>query len=349
MPSDLPIDADGHITETAEQLAPYLNDPVHGAHGSMREGRVQRRFYPRDGWDRSLGGTLGTTADTAEAWLRVMDESGLDQAYLYPTDGLGIGCVREPEFAADLCRAYNDFLSEEFMKVNPRLVGVALLPMQAPEEAVKELRRAVTELGMPGAMLPAVGLRVPLGDALYHPVYAEAERLDVMLGVHATVRDPAGFGAANFDRFIEVHQLSHPFAQMQQLTSMTFQGVFERFPRLRVAFMEAGCSWVPFWMNRMDSEWELRGAVEAPGCKQRPSEYIRSGRIFFHAEEDEELIPAVAAALREDILYYATDYPHWDHHFPHSMEEFRERADISEPLRRNILRDTALRLYGEQG
>jgi uncharacterized protein len=160
------------------------------------------------------------------------------------------------------------------------------------------------------------------------------------------VRDAAGFGAGAFDRFIEVHQLSHPFAQMQQLTSMMFQGVFEKFPTLRVAFMEAGCSWVPFWMNRMDSEWELRGYVEAPFCTRKPSDYVNSGRIFFHAEEDEQLIPSVAGVLRDDIFYYASDYPHWDHHFPHSLEDFQERADISESLRRSILRDTALRMYG---
>lgn len=335
------IDADGHITETAEQLIPYLEGARHGG----RPMNQRSRYFPTDGWDRSLGGTLGTVARTAAAWLSQMDAAGLDRAILYPTEGLGIGCVREPDVACAVSQAYNDFFSEEFTRVDQRLLGVALLPLQDVEEAVRELRRAVTELGLVGGMLPAVGLRVPLGDPSYHPLYAEAERLGVMLGVHATVREPAAFGAAAFDRFIEVHAISHPFAQMQQLTSMVYQGVFERFPRLRVAFMEAGCTWVPYFLDRLDTEWELRGSVEAPECRERPSDYVKSGRIFFHAEEDERLIPQVAAVLPESVLYYASDYPHWDHHFPHSLEAMRDRADLSEPLRRAILRESALRLY----
>lgn len=342
MDSSGAIDADGHITESVRQLVPYLEEARHGA----RPLGGRSRYFPTDGWDRSLSGTLGTTASTAADWTRQLDESGLERVILYPTEGLGIGCIREPEAACAICRAYNDFLSEEFVRADPRLLGVALLPLQDVSEAVTELRRAVTELGMVGAMLPAVGLRAPLGDPRHHPVYAEAERLGVMLGVHATVREAGAFGGDLYDRFIEVHTISHPFAQMQQLTSMVFQGVFEKFPSLRVAFMESGCTWAPYFMDRLDDEWELRGAVEAPECKQRPSAYLTSGRVFFEAEEDERLLPSAAEALGEGVLYYASDYPHWDHHFPRSLEEMRERPDLSDSLRRSILRDSALRLYG---
>jgi predicted TIM-barrel fold metal-dependent hydrolase len=330
-----PIDADGHIADPADRLRPYI-----------QEARYRRRpIYPSDGWDRSLGGKLGGSGGDGADWTRLMDEHGLEATILYPTGGLGIGCVREPDFAVSLCRAYNDFFCEEFTRNDKRLLGAALIPFQDVGEAVKELRRAVTELGMVGAMLPAVGLRLPLGDPQYHPIYAEAERLGVMVGVHATVREAASFGAALFDSFIEVHTLSHPFAQMQQLTSIVFQGVLEKFPHLRIAFMEAGCTWVPFFLDRLDTEWEMRGEIEAPACTRRPSDLVKGGNVFFHAEEDETLIPQTAAVLREDILYYATDYPHWDHHFPQSMEEFREREDIGESLRRQILHDSAARLY----
>src|SRR3954471_18489386 len=145
MSSYAPIDADGHITESVEQLIPYMDNPRHGEHG-LDHGEVARpRYYPTDGWDRSLGGKLGTHARTGADWARVCDESGLEYAFLYPTEGLGIGCVRDPEFAVELCRAYNSWLSEEFMKRDSRLIGIALLPLQDVGEAVKELRRAVTD------------------------------------------------------------------------------------------------------------------------------------------------------------------------------------------------------------
>src|SRR5206468_3022585 len=94
---------------------------------------------------------------------------------------------------------------------------------------------------------------------------------------------PQYFGADGFDKFIEVHTLSHPVAQMIQLTGMIFEGVPEKYPQLRIGFMEAGCSWVPFWMDRMDEEWAKRGAAEAPLCRRKPSDYLRSGQLYFGA------------------------------------------------------------------
>src|SRR5439155_266741 len=177
------VDADGHITESTEQLRPYFE----GNYGDRGHWAGRRSYYPEDGWDRSLGGRLGSKASDAKTWLRFMDEGEVETAVLFPTAGLGIGWVREPDFATALCRAYNDFLHQEFLTVSPRLKGVALIPFQDVPEAVRELQRAVTELGMVGAFAPAVGLRLPLGHPQFHPVYAEAERLQSMVACHATV------------------------------------------------------------------------------------------------------------------------------------------------------------------
>src|SRR5467141_3188021 len=221
-------DADSATTETTEQLRPYFE----GKQGERGAWASRRSYYPEDGWDRSLGGQLGSSVNDAKSWLRIMDEGGVESTVLYPTGGLAIGWVREPDFAVALCRAYNNFLHQEFLSVSPRLKAVALLPFQDVTEAVKELRRAVTELGMCGAFAPA-------------------ERLGSMVASHATVRGPHFFGADGFDKFIEVHTLSHPVAQMIQLTGMIFEGVPEKYPSLWSGFMEAGCSWLPFWMDRM--------------------------------------------------------------------------------------------------
>src|SRR5438552_17640546 len=256
------IDADGHVTASGEQLAQFIA-PAYRDYGPSSGSRT---YYPTDAWDRSVRGTLGEHAGTAKAWLEALDRGGVESAVLYPTAGLGIGWLREPDFAVALCRAYNDFFHHEFTAKSPRLKGVALLPLQDPAEAVAELRRA-RELGFVGAMLPAVGLRKPLGHGDFWPIYAEAERLGLMVGVHATVGGPHFFAADLFDRFVEVHTLSHPFAQMIQMTSLAFQGVFEAFPRLKVAFLEAGCTWVPYWLGRMDEEWDKRGALEAAMCR----------------------------------------------------------------------------------
>ena len=114
------IDADGHITEEDRQLRDYMEAPYRNR---------QATIYPQDNWDRSLGGTLGETAKDAKSWLNAMDKGGVSTAVLYPTGGLGIGWVREPDFAVAVCKAWNNFVAEEFQKVSPRLKGVALVPI----------------------------------------------------------------------------------------------------------------------------------------------------------------------------------------------------------------------------
>ena len=334
------IDADGHITEEDDQLREHMEAPYRNRGATI---------YPKDNWDRSLGGTLGTRAKDAKKWLDAMDDGGISTAVLFPTEGLGFGWIREPDFAVALAKAWNNFASEKFQKVSPRLKCVAMVPFQDVPEGVKELRRSIKELGLVGVMLPAVGLRKPLGHEDYWPIYEEAEKLDCMVGVHATVRGPHYFAAEMFDQFIDVHTVSHAFAQMSQMTSMVLRGVLEKYPRLRIAFMEAGCSWVPYWAGRMNEEWEKRGKAEAPLCKKRPSDYIKSGQVYLHAEDYEPFIGATAEYLSPEVLYYASDWPHWDSEFPENIDHLNKRKDLSPEAKKWLLADTAKKLYKLDG
>jgi predicted TIM-barrel fold metal-dependent hydrolase len=332
------LDADGHVTESTEQVAKYLGEPY-------RRRPLAFPFYPSDGWDRRLLGTLGDFAGTAAAWIEALDKAGMELTVLYPTLGLFASFLRDREWAVALCRAYNTFLHEEFVKVSPRLKAVALLPVQDPDASAVELRRAVRELGLSGAMLAADGEHL-LGDGRFTPIYEEAERLGVMLGVHASGSHLGGAGVDLFPRFIQAHTVSHPFGQMRQLTSMIFEGVPERFPRLRLAFLEAGCGWAPYWMERMDDEFGKRGAAEAPALKKKPSDYVRRGNIYFSCEADEWLLPQAVRLVGEDQIVYASDFPHWDNSFPGSIDEIKMRGDISDAQKRKILADNCRRLYG---
>jgi predicted TIM-barrel fold metal-dependent hydrolase len=336
--NDPVIDADGHVTESTEQVAKYLDEPY-------RRRPLGFPFYPADGWDRRLLGTLGDLGGDAETWLRAMDKGGVETAVLYPTLGLFMSFLKDREWAVALCRAYNTFLHEEFVNASPRLKAVALLPVQAPDACAPELRRAVTELGLVGAMLAADGDHL-LGDARFLPVYGEAERLGVMLGIHASGSHLGGAGVDMFPRFIQAHTCSHPFGQMRQITSIIFEGIPERFPTLRIAFLEAGCGWAPYWMERMDDEFDKRGRAEAPALKRKPSEYVRSGNIYFSCEADEWLMPQAVKLCGENQIVYASDFPHWDNSYPGSIDEIRARGDITEVQKRKILADNCRRLYG---
>lgn len=160
-----------------------------------------------------------------------------------------------PDWAVLACQAYNNWLYEKFLKRNSRLKGVALVPFQDVDAAAVELRRAVKELGMLGGMLPSNGEAIQghLGNKIYWPVYEEAEDLGCALAVHVGCLHHMGLDS--FAPYYPAHALGHPFSLMIQASAMLAHGVFDRFPRLRVAFLERGATWVPFMMDRLDRSY----------------------------------------------------------------------------------------------
>ena len=330
------IDADGHVMDGGAYRR-YIEAP-YDKRASFQAGG--------DSFDRRMDGVFPDLETTAEAWLDMLDQGGLDKTVLFPTVGLSVGFIREPDFAAAFCRAYNNYMSEEFIKVSPRLRAVAILPLQDVDEAVVELRRAVTELNMSGAMLATDGPWV-LGDPKFDPLYAEAERLGTMVGLHAggSLRG-RGFEEYLVNRFVQSHTLAHPGAQMRSMVSMILEGVPEKFPGLKIAFLEAGCTWVPFLMDRMDENFEFRGYKEAPLLTKKPSEYVASPNIFVSCEPEERLLPETLRIVGEECIVYATDWPHWDGSYPESLFELEAREDLTPEQKQKILVDNPRRLYG---
>ena len=95
----------------------------------------------------------------------------------------------------------------------------------------------------------------------------------------------------------------------------------------------------------MDDEYAKR-APEAPNLKKKPSDYVRSGKIYFSCEADEWLLPQAVKLVGENQIVYASDFPHWDNSYPQSLHEIRDRGDLADAQKRKILSDNARRLYG---
>jgi predicted TIM-barrel fold metal-dependent hydrolase len=304
------IDADGHVYERDQELFEYLEEPYAG-----KKTLLGFPFWPTiDGFQRGaiyahLNVHKSFETD-ARIWLDFLDQTEIARTVLFPTLGLTCGFIRDPEWAVAVTKAYNNWLSERYVKVSARLLGMAILPLQEPLEAVKELRRAVTELHMVGAVLPGVGLKKPLGHADFDPIYAEAERLGCALAVHGG--SSQGLGLDLLEKFAQMHTLAHPFAQMIQVTSVIMSGVLDRFPRLRIAFLEAGVGWAPFLMDRMDRSYEGRPREEyIGGVKRKPSTYIKSGRVFFNVDPTETItLSSVITVLGAGALLFTSDFPH---------------------------------------
>jgi uncharacterized protein len=345
-------DADGHVFEKESEIFKYLDPPYRG-----RTELLGRPLFPAmDDWNRTAlsvaGGYVegstshrpdGQTSEkgTPEHWHDVLDTAGIEGTVLYPTRALGYGRVREADWAVALARAYNSWLHARFLSVSPRLKGVALIPTINPTAAVQEMHRAVGELGMVAALVIAGG-RLPLGDPFYDPIYEAAQELETVLVVHA---GGPGNRFPMLDRAIDARCLGHPTSLMIEITTMMFSGVFDRFPRLRFSFMEGGVAWALFTLERMQEAYE-QWAVQAPALKREPIEHLTSGRIYFHCELEERILPYAVQTLGDQVLLYASDYPHLaPAKVYHTLEEFQARTDLSAESKARILGENARRLY----
>ncbi|HTM08370.1 MAG TPA: amidohydrolase family protein [Verrucomicrobiae bacterium] len=340
------VDTDGHIFERDQDIAEYMEAPYRG-----RKELLTLPFFPTlDGFQRMArrvadGRPYVVGPDDPKSWFDVLDREGLDRAVIYPTAGLAEGFIQDSDWAVVVCRAYNNMMSERYIKYNRRLNVVALLPIQDIQEAAKELRRCVKELHMVGGVIAPVGFPTPLGDRYFDPLYAEAEKLGRPLAIHGA--PSRGLGFDFFRSLIEARALSHPFAQMIALTSVILEGVPERFPKLRIASLEAGCAWLPFLMDRLDMEYKHR-PHQAPLLKKSPSEYMRSGQIYYHTELWENMLPVAIDRLGEDLFLYASDYPH-EADLAEAIREFEARKDLSDTAKRKILSDNGKRFYSMEG
>jgi uncharacterized protein len=295
------IDADGHVLED-ETLMDFLEEPYRsckaqgGIIGPIRN--VLGNVFPTLDFlhlatfkrsERAFGGGKRVGPDQ---WLEFLDVAKFEYAFLYPTAGLAMGNIVHPDWACVVARAYNNWIHDRYMKRSPRLKGIALLPMQDVSEAVNELRRAVKELGMPGAMLPSRGLPFDLGHRTYWPVYAEAEKLGCALAVHGGCHH--GMGLDTFETFVPIHGLGHPLSLIIAFSGMVYHGVFDEYPRLRVGFLEGGAAWATFWMDRIDrshhyfGELNRQGRYKGPSMQQKPSEYLKNDNVFIGCEGGEE-------------------------------------------------------------
>jgi len=337
------VDTDGHIFERDEILFEYLEAPYRG----RKELFAYPFFPPPDGFHRMARRIVDKrpfviAADDPKTWAEVLDREGIDRTVIYPTAALGVGYIQDPEWAVVVCRAYNNMMADRYIEFDRRLGAVAVLPLQDIAESANELRRAVKTLHMAGGVLAPAGLPKPLGDTYFDPLYREAEKLGCPLAIHGAPSKGLGFDF--FQSLIEARTLSHPFLQMIQLTSIVLEGVLERFPNLKLASLEGGCQWIPFLMDRLDVEYGNR-APQAPLLKKKPSEYMRDGRIFFHAELWEAMLSYVIERIGEDLILYASDYPH-EPDLAQAIRKFEARTDIPDTAKQKILVDNGKRFYG---
>jgi hypothetical protein len=348
------IDVDGHVFEQESMWQQYLESTYQerrprivldnkGAERYLIEGRLWPTPEGRGAWVPEgiiKSGCRRPGGYDPQARLKDMDMDGIDMAVLYGTTALGFCWIEDAKFGAALCRAYNNWLAD-YCKADPkRLKGVASLPLQDMEAMLQEAHRAVKDLGMVTLQIQTNAMGKNPDHPSYYPLYELAQDLDVSIGFHF------GGGGAGVDRFVNNYVLAHAcgfaFDTMLAMSTVLCGGVLEKFPRLRVAFLEAACGWAPYWIDRLDEHYEKRTA-EMPNIKKKPSEYLQNGNCFITCDPDEDEVAHVVEVLGDDKIMFASDYPHWDAMFPGSVAAISERDTLSEQAKRRILGENAQR------
>lgn len=283
-----------------------------------------------------------------ESHLQEMLGMGVDIAFVYPTYGLWLWAIdnMEAHVAGAFTRAYNNWL-KDFCNYDPnRLKGVGAINLHSPESMVDELHR-IADFGWKAVFLrpnPVKGRL--LSDSAYEPFWRECEQLGIAVGIHeGTHSRLLTVGGERFNTRFALHACSHPMEQMMALLALIEGGVLERYPNLKVGFLESGCSWLPYWLWRLDEEYENLYWEVKHNVKIKPSEYFRR-QCFISIEPSEPLLARVIEYIGSDNLIFGSDYPHMDHN-PKIVQELVKLEEIlSKETLQKILWDNPCRFYG---
>lgn len=282
------------------------------------------------------------------ARLAMMDEWGVDRCVYFPTIGILPFPTDDMDLANAYCRAYNNWAAEFRETAGPRVTPMAIVNWFDVDEAAKELARCLKR-GFGGVFVPPETVRgIRPGQAQFDPIWRLLDEAGLPGCLHVIVR--FGGAAVPFAAWHETQPgpsftfgLGAPGQLIPALTSMVLDGLFERFPALKVVCVEAGCGFAGYLMDRLDEKHHFFKAVSPLTLK--PSDYIKRN-VWFVAEPEERTIPAMLDLVGEDRIFWGSDFPHIDSHM-HAHELIRDTvAALPEPRRKRVMGENAARIWG---
>lgn len=253
------------------------------------------------------------------------------------------GSFQNGFLAEAVCQAMNRWQVAEWTQPEPRLKGSILVPYEDGEASAAEIRRWAKHSDYVQVLLLSRTAE-PAGQKRYWPIYEAAAEAGLPVGIHAF-----GFGGypvsgGGWPSYYMEDMVGHAQSCQTMLTSMVFEGIFERFPRLKIVVVEAGFAWLPSLCWRLDKLW-ARMRAETPHLKRPPSEYIRE-HVWMTTQPMEEPEPKARVLdaidwIGWDRLLFATDYPHWDFDSPDHVLP----AGVPEQKRRDFFLNNAHKVY----
>ena len=367
----LMISADGHAGPPAEHYREYLEERYrsefdhHQAEMSaLRELAAGNDDFKKD-WEALTGDGGLLAAYDSDARNERLDGEGVAAEVLFPdADVLGTGRVAASPFGSGLsggvdtdpelvmagARAHNRWLADFQAKEPHRRVGVAVVPVVIDVDLALDEIRAIAELGLRAVMIPTRWMDRPAyHEERYEPVWAELERLGLVLHTHSGA-GPTDYGIG--PGFMAIYATEAYWWAARPLWVLIWSGVFERHPGLKYVVAENGAWWLPDIMNKMDEKYvgghntKKLGNVFREHLTMRPSEYFRRNCALAASTPGEEDI-----ARRHDVgvgsFLWGNDFPHPEGTFPYTRELVRRRfKDVTREEAAQMLGGNAAALYG---
>jgi len=353
------VDVDSHHYESESygQIFKYIESPV------LRRQAIESSA--RGGRSSMLGGSVGyqdiggritrhwlrkheKVEDTSKhrditTTLRWMDAMGVDYACLFPTPMLFLGTHPQVEVEVAMARAYNRWLCEQILAKEKRIISMLYLPFNDPDATYKVVKDFGDKPGVVGFMVTSPRYK-PVHDNAYMKTYRLLEEMGKPISFHAAYNwNDQSLQLTN--RFIGVHALGFMWFNMVHMTNWVVNGLPERFPKLKVMWIESGLTWAYSLMQRLDHSYKMRTS-DCPQLKRKPSEYMRE--MYYSSQpmevpDDPSILEATFKMINaETQLVWSSDYPHWDFDLPGVIHDL---PFLNEKARRNILGGNAARLF----
>ncbi|MEX2453065.1 MAG: amidohydrolase family protein [Rhodospirillaceae bacterium] len=357
------IDVDAHQFETQSwpDIVEYIENPVIRdlAKSFQNNGRMYPGILQSTGWPnyQHLSGRIphergleerttgeGEVHPDVVLARRAMDSMGIDRQVIFPTPMLVLGLHPEPHIEVALAEAYNAWMLERVVPGDDRLLFLPYVPFNDPEAAEATVRKYIGHPSVVGFVVTSCRYR-PVHHNAYMRLYAMLEEAGKPLAFHAGPNWEKDGYIGQLNRFLTVHAISFALCNIVHLSNWVVNGLPERFPKLKVVWIESGLSWLPFVMQRLDSEYLMRSS-EAPLLRRLPSEYIRE--MYYTNQPMEFTSPRMLEATFAEInaetqLLYSSDWPHWDFDLPSVIFDL---PFLTDDARRNILGLNAKAVFG---
>ncbi len=345
------IDCDIHPAVPAlSALLPYLDD--HWREAVVQRGLDELRTiaYPpnaplsaRPDWRHGSDSHSGAVAGGGLADLRAQALDPFDAQIAICNCLYGVPMLFSEDMAAGLARAVNDWIAREWLDREPRLRASIVVSPQNPEFAVDEIERCATDRRFVQVLLP-VSDELPPGRRAHWPIYAAAARNGLPVGFHAGTAYKHPPTSVGWPSLVTEEYVGQAQAFQGALTSLVCEGVFAKFPDLRVVLLESGVTWLPAHLWRLTKFWRgLR--MEVPWVDRPPTEIVRdhvrlTAQPFDGPTNSAQLSRVLEQLGSDALLLFATDYPHWHFDGADALP-----AGLSPELARKIMVDNPLATY----